>query len=563
VTTPETERNHTPPAGPGRIDSGLMALSGTERRLAEKDDEQASAEKTGRKDRKKKKKKRPAYLRMGLQGRFTLVVLGFVLLVMIIVAWVELNSGIQMVQYTERTYDFTRLYSFQSKLTAVLFLLRTPIVALVATGFVMLFYASNYIIRPLKNAGTVADAIASGDLTRRIDYEADDEIGDLVSSFNTMTRSLVRKVDQLASLNQAGQAFSSHLSLEKLAATISANVREHVCECIIGLYTVDPEEIEAAGGLESAMTRADSDDEDLSPALLERQRELALRTIESENLCVIYRNDNRIHCTSVWVGDRPVESTGFPLFSAGSAFGALTLTASETVTSLASDDIEFLKTLASHISVAARNAQLYRSLEISYLDTVAALAAAVDAKDAYTRGHSERVMRNAVNLAREVGLDRRELEMIRYSALLHDVGKIGLPTHILSTKEKLTEEEFNLVKQHPTIGYEIVKPISFLRPALDGIRYHHERWDGRGYPAGLQGEGIPFMARLMALADTWDAMAHDRFYRRARSSEEIVQEFRDCSGTQFDPSLVPVAVEVLPRVAAQDGQAQNQEDAHS
>jgi HD-GYP domain-containing protein (c-di-GMP phosphodiesterase class II) len=142
--------------------------------------------------------------------------------------------------------------------------------------------------------------------------------------------------------------------------------------------------------------------------------------------------------------------------------------------------------------------------------------------------------------------------MIRYSALLHDVGKIGLPTHILSTKARLTEEEFNLVKQHPVIGHEIVKPISFLKPALDGILYHHERWDGHGYPKGLAGEDIPFMGRLLTLADTWDAMAHDRFYRRARSPEEIVEELRDCSGTQFDPNLVPTAVEVLPSVTSED-----------
>ncbi len=530
------------------LDSGMMALSGVERRLN---------------GHTKGKEVKVNPLRLGLQGRFTFMVLGVVLVVMIIVAFLELNSGIQTVQYSDEVLIFTNLETFEEKLKAVAFLLRIPIIALVATGFVMLFYASRYIITPLKVAGDVADAIAGGDLTRRIAYEVDDEIGDLVHSFNIMTRSLVRKVDQLASLNQAGHAFSSHLSLERLGATIAGNVREHICPTVTGLFTVDPEEIEGGTPLEEALKRADIGDDDLAPAIVDTQHELALRTIESENLCVIYRHDHRIQCTSIWVGDRPVESVGFPLFSGGQVFGALTLTAASSSDTFSPDDIEFLKTLASHVAVAARNAQLYRSLEISYLDTVAALAAAVDAKDAYTRGHSERVMRNAIHLAREVGLDRREVEMIRYSALLHDVGKIGLPTHILSTKEKLTEDEFSLVKQHPTIGYEIVKPISFLRPALDGIRHHHERWDGRGYPDRLAGENIPFMARLLALADTWDAMAHDRFYRRARSTDEIVQEFLDCSGTQFDPELVPVAIEVLPRVAGFETAGPLQEGAES
>jgi len=522
MNLPGTERIESPPGDDPGLDSGLMALSGAERRLNDKGGEPQD-----------KPRKKNRVLRAGLQGRFTFVVMGVVMLVMVGVAYFELHSGIQSVHFPDKVIYLTDLESVQEKINGLL-------------------YSSRYVVMPLKNAGAVADAIASGDLTRRIVYEADDEIGDLVTSFNTMTRSLVRKVDQLASLNQAGHAFSSHLSLEKLSETIAENVREHVFPATVGLYTVDPEEIEEGADLETAMKRADTGEDEPAPALIDKQNELALRTIESESLTVIYRNDTRIHCTSVWIGDRPVESVGFPLFSASSAFGALALTSGSIESSFSTDEVEFLKTLASHVAVAARNAQLYRSLEISYLDTVAALAAAVDAKDAYTRGHSERVMRNAVHLAREVGLDRREVEMVRYSALLHDVGKIGLPTHILSTKEKLTEEEFNLVKQHPTIGYEIVKPISFLRPALDGIRYHHERWDGRGYPDGLAEEKIPFMARLLTLADTWDAMAHDRFYRRARSTEEIVREFQECSGTQFDPSLVPVAIEVLPQVTESD-----------
>jgi len=527
-----------PRKSPEAPESGLLALSGVGHRLGPPVEE-APPESA-----------HP--LRLGLQGRFAIAVLSIVLVVMIGVAVYELQSEIQTVTLGDgRTIDLTNLRTFEEWTQAILFLLRTPIIALVAAGFVMLYYMSRYVVAPLKSAGEVADAIAGGDLTRRISYAADDEIGDLVKSFNIMTRSLVRKVDQLASLNQAGHAFSSHLSLEKLGDTIAENVHDHVRPSITGLYTIDQDEIDEGASLAEALKRADSEGE-FGDAVIEVQNALALRALESENFCLVHEGDPQVRCSDAWIAGRPIRAISLPLLSEGQAFGALTLTVERTGESFSADDIEFLKTLASHVSVATKNAQLYRSLEISYLDTVAALAAAVDAKDAYTRGHSDRVMRNSVHLARAIGLSHREVSMIRYSALLHDVGKIGLPTHILSTKVNLTKEEHNLVKQHPMIGYQIVRPISFLRPALDGILYHHERWDGQGYPKKLAAEDIPLMARLLALADTWDAMAHDRFYRRARSAEEIVEELRDCTGTQFDPNLVQAAVDILPTVTEED-----------
>jgi len=459
----------------------------------------------------------------------------------------------------DKTIDLTDLRTFNEWSQAILFLLRSPIIALVAAGFVILFYASRYVVSPLKNAGEVADAIAGGDLTRRINYESDDEIGDLVNSFNVMTRSLVKKVDQLASLNQAGHAFSSHLSLEKLRETVNENIRNHVRPSIVGLYTVNQEDFEAGVPVEDALNRA-GDEEEYSESIIEAQNTLALKVVESESFSQLFAGETQIFRVDLQIPGKAINSVGLPLFSGGYALGALVLTVERSSESYSADDIEFLKILASHISVATRNAQLYHSLEVSYLDTVAALAAAVDAKDGYTSGHSERVMRNAVHLARALSLPQKEVNMIRYSALLHDVGKIGLPTHILSTKARLTEEEFNLVKQHPVIGYEIVKPISFLRPALDGILYHHERWDGHGYPEALEGEDIPFMGRLLTLSDSWDAMAHDRFYRRARSIDEIGEELLDSSGTQFDPNLVPTAVEVLSVATLNDRKETASED---
>lgn len=532
------EEDRRPDSTAQALESSLWRLSGVERRLEEEEE-------------RREEERRPV-LRMGLQGRFTLVVIGIVMVIMVGVAILELRSGIETVTLAgDKVIDLRNLDQLNEWVQAILFIMRTPVIALVAAGFLLLFYTSRYVVGPLKQVAETADAITGGDLTRRLDYGVNDEIGDVVRSFNIMTRSLVRKVDQLASLNQAGNAFSRHLSLDQLGLTIRENVREHLRPSWVGLFAFEDLERDASSGTEEGLRRARSDRE-IPDDITDTQQQLAERVLATDQVCGIYEGDSRIRSVEGWSGERPLRSIALPLFSEGAVFGVLALSPEQSGDSFTLDDLELLKVLASHVSVAAKNAQLYRSLEVSYLDTVAALAAAVDAKDAYTRGHSERVMRNSVALARAVGLSRSEVEMIRYSALLHDVGKIGLPTHILSTKEKLTDEEFDLVKQHPVIGYEIVRPITFLREALDGIRYHHERWDGKGYPDGLSGEGIPFMGRLLALADTWDAMANDRFYRRARTPDQITQEFLRCSGTQFDPELVSVAVEILPDTTAED-----------
>ncbi|MFO7769068.1 MAG: HD domain-containing phosphohydrolase [bacterium] len=547
MNPPERKIGPRPEVKSEALESSLWRLSGVERRLEE--------EEGGR-----EKRDRYPGIRLGLQGRFTLVVIGVVMVIMVGVAILELRSGIETVTLASgKLIDLRNLQGLNEWVQAVLFVMRTPVIALVASGFLLLFYTSRYVVGPLKQVGETADAITGGDLTRHLDYGVNDEIGDVVRSFNVMTRSLVRKVDQLASLNQAGNAFSQHLSLDQLGLTIRGNAREHLRPSWVGLFVYEDLDRDLAGGQEEDLRRTRSDRE-VPDDVLDVQQGLAARVMETEQVCGTYQGDSRIRSVEGWNGERPLPSVGFPLFSEGRAFGALALTVERRGDSFSLDDLEFLKVLASHVSVAAKNAQLYRSLEISYLDTVAALAAAVDAKDAYTRGHSERVMRNSVALAKAVGLTRSEVEMVRYSALLHDVGKIGLPTHILSTKEKLTDEEFDLVKQHPVIGYEIVRPITFLREALDGIRYHHERWDGKGYPDGLEGEKIPFMGRILALADTWDAMANDRFYRRARTPDQIIQEFLRCSETQFDPELVSVAVEVLPEATAEDRASGQKED---
>jgi hypothetical protein len=183
----------------------------------------------------------------------------------------------------------------------------------------------------------------------------------------------------------------------------------------------------------------------------------------------------------------------------------------------------------------------------AYDATVGALCQAVETKDFYTRGHSDRVSRGSVMIAREIGMRAERVDAIRYAGMLHDVGKLGVPTKVLQKTGKLTEEEYAAIQLHPMRGLNIVREIGFLDEALAGIMHHHERIDGRGYPMGLAGDEIPEFARVLAVADAFDAMTSTRSYRGARPVEEAIWELRKWSGTQFDPAFVDAFVTAIKR----------------
>jgi hypothetical protein len=182
--------------------------------------------------------------------------------------------------------------------------------------------------------------------------------------------------------------------------------------------------------------------------------------------------------------------------------------------------------------------QLYVAEKQAYEHTVRALVRAVETKDLYTRQHGERVSKAAVMIARRGGMRQDRVEMLRYAGFLHDVGKLGVPTRVLQKNGRLSDAEFDAVALHPLHGFEITSGIEFLGEAHEGIRHHHERLDGRGYPSGLKGEEIPEFARILAVADAFDAMTSTRSYRGARPVPEALLELERCKGTQFQPEYV-------------------------
>ena len=179
-------------------------------------------------------------------------------------------------------------------------------------------------------------------------------------------------------------------------------------------------------------------------------------------------------------------------------------------------------------------------LQRAYTDTLEGWAAALELGDKETQGHSRRVTQLSMELAWEMGFDENEILFICYGALLHDIGKIGIPDHILNKPGPLTPVERRIVEQHPILAYDIIKDIEYLQPALSIPYSHHEKWDGSGYPQGLKGEEIPLPARMFAVIDHWDALNSDRPYRDAWPRERVVQYIRENRGIIFDPKVVDV-----------------------
>jgi len=197
--------------------------------------------------------------------------------------------------------------------------------------------------------------------------------------------------------------------------------------------------------------------------------------------------------------------------------------------------------------LARRSFELYTKMRKVYLDTIRALAAAIDAKDPYTKGHSERVAEISVALAQGLNLPGREIENIEYTALLHDIGKIGIADNILGKNSRLTDEEFDKIKEHPVMGAKIIEPVDFLKNSYEAIYHHHEKYNGKGYPDGIKEKDIPLSARIIAVADAYDAMGSDRPYRKKLNKDKILKELKDQSGKQFDPEIVKALISVLDR----------------
>ncbi|HEX7593114.1 MAG TPA: HD domain-containing phosphohydrolase, partial [Anaerolineae bacterium] len=256
------------------------------------------------------------------------------------------------------------------------------------------------------------------------------------------------------------------------------------------------------------------------------------------------------HLAALWAGEGFAAYYGVPLIAKGEVKGVLEVF-HRAPFHPESDWISFLETLAGQAALAIESVQLFENLQRSNVDlalaydaTIEGWSHALDLRDKETEGHTQRVTEMTLRLAKAMGIGDAELVHVRRGALLHDIGKMGVPDGILLKPDKLTDEEWVLMRQHPQLAYDLLSPITYLRASLDIPYCHHEKWDGTGYPRGLVGEQIPLTARLFAIVDVWDALRSDRPYRKAWTEEKTREHILAGSGTHFDPKVVEVFLEM-------------------
>ncbi|HHU50731.1 MAG TPA: HD-GYP domain-containing protein [Firmicutes bacterium] len=244
-----------------------------------------------------------------------------------------------------------------------------------------------------------------------------------------------------------------------------------------------------------------------------------------------------------WTTEVPRNLVGIPLFRTEGIFGAIILSNMEE--QLFREDINLLQIMAGQVSIALERIRMYNNLEENYLATIKALASSIEAKDPYTRGHSERVTKLSLLLGELMGLSSNELLNLKYGGLLHDIGKIGVSELILNKPGSLSAQEFNVIQKHPVIGADIVTPVSFLQGTLPLIRHHHERYDGSGYPDHISSKELPLSVRILTICDAFDAMSSDRPYRKALPLSTCIEELKNKAGSQFDPEIVSIFTNLL------------------
>lgn len=236
-----------------------------------------------------------------------------------------------------------------------------------------------------------------------------------------------------------------------------------------------------------------------------------------------------------------------PLRVKNKVIGVLNINSSKNSKQFTQRDVELITLFADNSAITLENLELFNDLQSFYFEMIQTLASALDAKDSYTHDHADRAGKYAKMIAEEMNLPSMIVKYIEYAALLHDIGKIGISDTILLKKGKLNDDELKIIKQHPIIGYKIILPVQYLYPIAPLVLYHHERYDGTGYPEGLSGEEIPLGARIVAVIDAFDAMTSDRPYRKAPSVKVAISELKKGSGKQFDPKIVKIFLDILNR----------------
>ncbi|MRR12137.1 HD domain-containing protein, partial [bacterium] len=414
------------------------------------------------------------------------------------------------------------------------------VVALMGLGY----YVARSVSTPLELLSSSAAQVAEGDFGAKVEITGSNEVSDLARNFNRMTdslrersESLTKKVLELATLYEMSRSLGSTLELETLLDSVLDSALR-IFDVEIGYITMIDQD---SGKLEVLAWKGT----DLSRAADATVRSSMSEWVIREGRPLIFNPQTEQEGPQGDGMSGALAALCVPLTASEGTIGSITVGSRNPDQRFSSDDVRLLATIANHVTIAVGNIGLFSSVQEAYLATVRALAAAVDAKDPYTRGHSDGVAAYALRIGEAMRFSAEQMVALEMAAYLHDIGKIGISEDILLKPGKLSDAEMSQMRHHPLIGANILKPVAFPWPIAPIVRHHHEHFNGEGYPAGLKTEEIPILARVLTVADAFEAMVADRPYRRGRSQQEAILELRRCSGTQFDPRVVDAFIDVL------------------
>ncbi|MBN1106343.1 MAG: HD domain-containing protein [Deltaproteobacteria bacterium] len=435
---------------------------------------------------------------------------------------------------------------------------KTFFLVVLLTLWVVLFLTILQIRRslhPLQRLKEGTSQIAKSRFDTRVVIESGDEFEELGHAFNHMARRLGIQFSALAALGEIDRAVLSTLQTDRVVDTTLTHIRELFHCDLVGMVIPDRNSAEKA------------------QCYVGSARPASVRLVEAVR--VLPEHIHRLRRQPLQLIGRPGEDLPeylHPLVRRGyRSFLVLPIFTHERLSAIVSlaylvspvmDEEDYLlaRQIADQVGVALSNAQLMEQFEELSWGTLLSLARAVDTKSAWTGGHSERVTELAIEIGRELTLDPTDLLNLHRGGLLHDVGKIGIPSDILDKPGKLTREEYEIIKKHPSLGMRILEPIKNYGAVMELVLHHHERFDGKGYPEGLSGDRVSLGARILAVADVFDALVSDRPYREGMKRDRALAIIREESGRQFDPAVVEAFFRVIVRKDSAAGKGSEPQD---
>lgn len=441
------------------------------------------------------------------------------------------------------------------------------ILALTVANFVI-----NSVLKPIDNLILAMKKVEGGEYTLHLPIDKHDEIGDIAIQFNKTLEAILIRDEELQALNEElsasfeelndtndklleacdevarrlqneklinslSEKFYSKKNWEDLLNTILVHTGEIINSDRCAIYFYNKKQgyfniVESINFDEADRSIGIKKDEGSVSWVVEHKRELLILDITE---------DQRFQPKCSW-GTEPAALLQIPIFDEGGEVVGIISYVGE---NLNLSFTPYLKQLSKTISITIQNSSLIDEIKKTYFDIVRALIKAMELKDTYTRGHSERVMRYSLMLGKKLNLTPEQLEVLKHGSILHDIGKLAIPDDILLKPGKLTAEEYEIMQKHPERGIQFVDSLEFLKACLPIIRNHHERVDGKGYPDGLKGDEIEKLTKIVTIADAYDAITSERAYKNALSKEEAIEELLAHKGSQFDSYLLDKFIEVI------------------